>query len=170
MTALGFQDQFVPGILDGTKAFTMRREWRNGATPDIDANLDLVTGHRTPARRVFATAKVEFRATVVLVPEGIASVLRFRLASWHGQRALDVQAALVAATRPIPRQGGAATSAWALRVKEAATTFARFDGFEDYPALYAFFDQHRPKGSPRRISRELIGLGLVTASFAKESS
>ena len=169
MTALAFQDQFAAPILDGTKPFTLRREWRNGATPDLDDRLDLVTGHRTPARRVFATAKVEFRATVVLVPEGVASLMRFRVTKWAGPRAVEVQSVLVTATAPIPRQGGAATSAWGARVREAADRFAAFDGFDDYPALYAFHDQFRKPGSPRRIARELIGLGLVTPSFGKDS-
>ena len=166
MPAIAFMAQMVAPIIAGSKPFTLRRAWANGRTPDIDQRLDLVINPRSPERRVFATAKVEFRAAVTLVPEGIASVHNFRLANWHGPRALDVSAALVAATAPIPRQGGATMAAWSARRKDAANLLAAWDGFADFDAMYAFHNQHRPPSAPRRIAREMIGLGLVTESFA----
>lgn len=169
MPALAFMAQMTAPIIAGTKPFTLRRAWANGRTPDLDQRLDLVVNPRSPERRVFATAKVEFRATVTLVPEGIASVHNFRLARWHGPLALDVSSALVSATAPIPRQGGATMAAWSARRAEAAKRLAAWDGFEDFAAMYAFHNQHRPASAPRRIAREMIGLGLVTEAFTEKA-
>lgn len=154
MADLGFKDRHVPALLDGSKPFTLRRAWRNGRTPDIGARIGLVSGWRTPQRRKFATALVEFRCEVVFDCGG--------LAAFSGWRTVDMPSPAAGIVRGFLD----AVSAHSDVRAEAALGFVRLDGFPDYESFWTFHSKHRAEGADPAIRRELIGLGLVTAEFA----
>lgn len=167
MADLGFKDRHVAALLDGSKPFTLRRAWRNGRTPDIGARIGLVSGWRTPQRRKFATALVEFRCEVLFDEDGITAFNDWRTTDLVSPAAERVHGALrkgageFEAVLPLGRFTGRDTLAFldGFRTGEA-------DQFGDWRAFYAFHNAHRAEGSDPVIRRELIGLGLVTAEFA----
>jgi len=150
MPDLGFQREFREPLLEGSKVFTLRRAWKNGRTPDIGARLRLITGARTPERRVFATAVVAFRCTATL---GAIGVLNY--SAWRQLDAADTTAYRV---RHMLDQMSCGNLDW-------PDEFARADGFPGYFHFWRFHNAHRAAGSGAPV-RELIGLGMVTEAFA----
>lgn len=152
MPDIGFKDHHVPAILDGSKPFTLRRAWKRG-TPDLGARLRLVTGWRTPQRRVFATAVVQFRATVFFMAGGFTEVRAWRQDALASPMAATVKGHLVRCRGCHGRESN-------------STMLAMLDGFPDYAAFWQFHAGHRAPGSDELVTRELLGLGMVTEEFS----
>jgi hypothetical protein len=152
MPDIGFKDHHVRAILDGSKPFTLRRAWKNGRTPDLGDTLRLVTGSRTPNRRVFATAVVQFRATVLFGEDGFRDMRSWRKGLFAAPLATTVRNHLQRSRKASRRAG-------------ESTMLALLDGFPDYAAFWQFHAGHRAKGAGPTVERELIGLGMVTEEF-----
>jgi hypothetical protein len=156
MPDLGFKDRHIPGLLDGSKPFTLRRAWKNGRTPDLGAKLRLVAGWRSPARRVFATAVVGFRARVGFTALGLVDLDEWRAipaTPWA-----DTISTLIASSIVL-----APTNTLCPNDER----FAQLDGFESYAAFWGFHSNHRPTHAVPVVRRELIGLAYVTQEFAR---
>lgn len=148
MKALGVKDRFIPSILDGSKPITLRRVWRNGKTPDLGEKLSLVAGSRTPARRVFASCVVGFRATILFRSENVVGLVNKRaLATWSTESRRVFLAAEAAAE------------------ERFADKFASLDGFATFAEFWRFHGHHRAASASEVAERELIGLVAVTEAF-----
>lgn len=160
MSALGFKDRWAPAVMSGEKPFTLRRAWkRPERMPDVDQRVDLVTGWRTPQRRVIGTARVAFRCAVEFSAAGVSDVTGWRTAPMAAPMAERVRLLLLQCQdgHPMLRDGG-----------PVHREFARLDGFDSWDAFWAFHDQHRARRSDTRsMTRELIGFDRLAEEFAR---
>lgn len=158
MTAIGFKDHHAPGVMSGDKPFTLRRTWkRPERMPNIDQRVDIVTGWRTPARRVVGTARVAFRCRVEFSSFEIMGLEGWRAAPMAAPMAEKVHDLLIQAADGHPFMSGA----------RPMREFARLDGFDSYEAFWAFHDRHRARrADTRSMWRELIGFDRVVEEFA----
>lgn len=162
MRALGFKDRWAPSVMSGDKPFTLRRAWkRPGDMPDVEDRVQIVTGWRTPQRKVIGTARVAFRCEVEFSAEGIIRFDHWRRADMVSPMAERVRVNMVRAVDAHP-------TAWTLGSAErACEAFARLDGFESWDAFWAFHDQHRARrADTRSMVRELIGFDRIAEEFA----
>lgn len=159
MTAIGFKDHHAPGVMSGDKPFTLRRTWkRPERMPNIDQRVDIVTGWRTPARKVIGTARVAFRCRVTFSHDDITDLTEWRAAPMATPMAERVHDLLIRAVDGHPWMSGAAP------MRE----FARLDGFDSYEAFWAFHDRHRKRSATtlKAMTRELIGFDRIVEEFA----
>lgn len=160
MSALGFKDRWAPAVLSGDKPFTLRRTWkRPERMPDVDQRVDLVTGWRTPARRVIGTARVAFRCSVEFSANGVSVFKDWRAAPLATPMAERVRSLLIecADGHIMLADGGRAHRA-----------FAKLDGFDSWDEFWAFHDQHRARrADTRSMVRELIGFDRIAEEFAR---
>lgn len=152
MTDLAFKPHFIDPILSGAKFITLRRAWANDRTPDLGAPLGLVANPRSPARHRFATAVVQFRASVSFSERsGVLTVEGWRKASVapNAARVLKVlKGAMSMASGP------------------SCDELAELDGFANWSEMVAFHQLHRANGATPVIERELIGFGAVSPAFS----
>lgn len=117
---------------------------------EIGEPIGLWTGWRTPQVKMIATGLVVLRASIALAETGIARVadLRVRDADQQGTEALEQMLAAPAAA--------------------SADAFARLDGFENWPSLWAWHDRHRTASErlAAALERELICWRLLEGDAA----
>ena len=150
MPALGFMDQHVPNVLDGSKPFTMRKPRKDGCDPRVGDALHLFRDWRKPTMRKFATATCVMRTTLWFDHRGIAKVQHDGLAERAPFVFVSVGQAIVQAGDP-----SAANQELALH------QLAKWDGFTSWNDLWAFHQSYGGLDANGHAQRRLIGIGHV---------
>jgi hypothetical protein len=150
MPALGFMQQHVASVVDGSKPFTMRRPRKGGkGEPRLNSPLYLFEHWRTPNMRRFATATCVMRCTLTYTVDGILKVKHDGLDPVAPAIFAKVSTALLACQ-----------SARAAEREFALHQLAVFDGFSSWTDLWAF---HAGQGleTDGTCKRRLYGFGNV---------
>jgi hypothetical protein len=173
MPDLAIQERFVPGVMDGSKPFTLRRAWKNGRTPWLGDRVRFVVKPRTPERRVVGTATVMIRATIAFDENGLTEAT-----GWRYQGLATAEPALRRvvclavhgrhrAAIGIPRDDTGFDHRVMNTARHAAAfRFAQLDGFDGWPAFWEFHTHHRARDADPIVRRELLGFGAVVEEFS----
>lgn len=150
MPALGFMQQHVASVVDGSKPFTMRRPRKGGkGEPTVGARLFLFEHWRTPQMRKFAEADCVMRATLWFDERGVAKIKHEGLDPGAPPIFLAVSAAIMDTASDV-------TQTRELGLHQLAV----FDGFTGWAELWAY---HSGQGlEPDGLcKRRLYGFGNV---------